>query len=128
MNVRHLLNEEMLDEFEYLKGLTPGTEEHRIATESLTKLMDREIEMQKIEQEQNDKNETLKEENRLKEKQLFDENVDRWIKNGLEVVKFAGGCAILIWGTKATFKFEETGTITTSAGKSFINKIFRLMK
>lgn len=128
MNARQLLEQEVYDEFEYLRGLTPGTEEHKVATDSLTKLLDREIELQKIELEKINNKETRDSDDRFRKKQQFDENVDRWIKNGLEVVKFAGGALIVIWGTKATIKFEETGTMTTSAGKSFVNKIFRFMK
>ena len=36
-----------------------------------------------------------------------------------------GSMLLNVWGTNKTLKFEETGTVTTSAGKSHINKLFK---
>ena len=47
MSIETMLKDEIKDEMEELKKLTPGSEEHKIATDSVTKLYDRVIEMEK---------------------------------------------------------------------------------
>ena len=49
MTIDKMLGEEIQEEFEKLKGLEPGSEKHKSAVDSLTKLMDRAIEMDKSE-------------------------------------------------------------------------------
>lgn len=50
---------------------------------------------------------------------------DRLQNLTLGLVGVAVPALITIWGTKITFEFEETGTITTMAGKALINKLFK---
>jgi hypothetical protein len=40
------------------------------------------------------------------------------------VVIFIGETIRIVWGTNKTLKFEETGTVTTNAGKKFIDRLF----
>ena len=140
-NLTQLLNEEIESELNTLKDLPMGSEEQSKAVTDLTKLLDRAIEIEKIEVDKQQKElnreiETKKIENELrlkeeaqkidekfKEKQLKHENIDRIVKNVLTGVSIIGGGALTVWGTIKSIKFEETGTITTIMGRGFISKL-----
>lgn len=63
-------------------------------------------------------------EKELKLQQMDEERKDRWIRNSLTAAGILIPSLITIWGTCKSLKFEETGTITTMAGRSFINRLF----
>lgn len=112
MNIHKLLNDEIKDELEHLKGIEVGTEEYQKAVDGIAKLTDRSIEMEKLATEHEDKLAQLKEDKKA-----------RWIKDGIAVGTTLGGFILAIWGTRASFKFEETGSITTIMGRGWINKL-----
>lgn len=128
MNIEEMLEGEILTELGKLKSMPLGKEEYKVAVDGITKLMDREIEMRKMEvaseeraqnREEDKKNRYF--ENELRKKQLDDERKNRYIGYAVNGVMFAGSMALSIWGLKSTFRFEETGTITTQIGKGLIN-------
>ena len=47
------------------------------------------------------------------------------IQNIIDVGTLVTTVGLTVWGTFKTLKFEETGTVTTNAGRNFINKLFR---
>lgn len=132
-----LLNDEIKDEFERLRDLEVGCEQYKVAVDGLSKLVDRQIEIEKFkidnankvkaqEDELNLKREQIenqKIENDLKREQMKKESRDQIVKNVLTGVSVIGGFALTVWGTRASFKFEETGTVTTIMGRGFINKL-----
>lgn len=124
MSIRSVLNEEIVSEVKELSGLIPGTEEHKIATDSITKLYDRAIELEKLEQARE------KEENdiSIREQQQADNKYDANVRNAIAIAGIAVPALLTVWGTFKTFKFEETGTVTTMFGRNFINKLFCLKK
>ena len=124
MNVKTLLEEEIRGEFEGLNELEVGSEEYKTTVDGLTKLIDRAIEIEKMESESDEKVENRVFDNDLKLKQLDEEKKDRLIKNCINVVGIVIPSVITIWGTFKTFKFEEEGTITTTMGRGFINRLF----
>ena len=131
MGVKNLLREEITDEIGHLSKMEVGSEDYEKTVNGLTKLVDRLNEMEKIEMEKtnsNVENECKIEEQDLKRQQLEDEKKDRLIRNGLTGVSVIGGLAVTVWGTLKTFKFEETGTITSQAGRQFINKAINFLK
>lgn len=131
MSVKNLLREEITDEIGHLSKMEVGSEEYEKTVNGLTKLVDRLNEMEKVEMEKtnsNVENECKIEEQDLKRQQLEDEKKDRLIRNGLTGVSVIGGLAVTVWGTLKTFKFEETGTITSQAGRQFINKAINFFK
>lgn len=131
MGVKNLLREEITDEIGHLSKMQVGSEEYEKTVNGLTKLVDRLNEMEKVEMEKtnsNVENECKIEEQDLKRQQLEDEKKDRLIRNGLTGVSVIGGLAVTVWGTLKTFKFEETGTITSQAGRQFINKAINFLK
>lgn len=123
VNIETLLYEEIDTEFEKLSQLEPGTEQHKAAADTLAKLMDRAIEMNRVESESEDRAETRESEMKLKEQQLSDEKKDRWVKNIIGAAGVILPLIVTIWGTKTSLKFEEEGTVTTPIGRGFINKL-----
>ena len=118
---------EMLDE-EIQAGLEAmgdiegvNIQEYGDAVNNVTKLMDRQIEMKKLVIEET----KLEHEKEIESKKMKSENIDRWVKNGRGAIGTIGGIALTFWGTKKTFQFEETGSITSSAGRKFIDRLFK---
>ena len=106
------LNVEIEEKFDELAKLDPTTKEYSAAVDSVTKLMDRAIEIEKLESSETQN-----------EKQMEEDRKSRLVKNCIDVGSVVLPLAVTIWGAKASFKFEETGTITTSVGRKFIDKI-----
>ena len=121
--LEEMLHEESESQFEGLEGIKIGSEEYRNAVDGLSKLMDREIEISKLQAEREDKLESRAIETRLKNRQLMDNKTDNMIRNGLTAAGLVVTAGLTIWGTLKTFKFEETGTITSSIGRGFIQRL-----
>lgn len=120
MSLRTLLEIATEDGFDKLANMEAGSDEYVKTTKALNDMADRLIEIDK-----NDSEETNREiDNNLRAKQMKQEQIDRYIKHGLTAVSVIGGFALTIWGAKAAWKFEETGTITSTAGRKFINYLF----
>ena len=128
MSIQRLLREEIESEFKELSKITPGGDEYRVAVDGITKLMDRAIEMAKNEVDRQDRIDARDSENELKTKQMEDEKKDRFVKNLLTGVGTIGGLVVTIWGAKKAWKFEETGTVASPVGRSFINKLISFRK
>ena len=114
MSMKTLLHEEIENEFDKLSKLEPDTKEHAAVVDSIAKLMDRAIEMEKLEETAIHN-----------EKQLYDEKVSRLVKNLIDVGAIVLPLAVTVWGAAVSFKFEETGTITTSIGRKFMDKLIK---
>ena len=112
MNIETLLDKELKSEFEVLEELEAGTEEYIRVVDGVAKLMDRAIEIEKLNLEHDEKIEQAKEEKK-----------DRLIKNIMTAAGIIVPTIVTIWGTKASFKFEQEGTVTTIMGRGFINKL-----
>ena len=117
------LREEIHSEIEELRKMELGTDEYKTSVDGVTKLIDRVIEMEKIEIDNENKAEERKMEESLKLKQMKEERTDRWVKNGIAVGTIVVSTAVTIWGTIKSFEFEKEGTITTSIGRGFISKL-----
>ena len=128
MSIQRLLREEIESEFKELSTITPGGENYKVAVDGITKLMDRAIEMEKNEIDRQDRIDARNSENEYKTKQMEDEKKDRFVKNLLAGVGTIGGLVVTIWGAKKAWKFEETGTVASPVGRSFINKLISFRK
>ena len=128
MSIQRLLREEIESEFKELSKIAPGGEDYKVAVDGITKLMDRAIEMEKNEIDRQDRIDARDSENELKTKQMEDEKKDRFVKNLLAGVGTIGGLVVTIWGAKKAWKFEETGTVASPVGRSFINKLISFRK
>ena len=121
--LEEMLHEEIESQFDGLEGIEIGSEAYRNAVDGLSKLMDREIEISKLQAEREDKLESRAIESRLKNRQLMDDKTDKIIRNGLTAAGLVVTAGLTVWGTLKTFKFEETGTITSSIGRGFIQRL-----
>ena len=114
-----------MEELEYLE---PHSDEYKAAVDSLTKLTDRILEFEKLELD-----ETKTQINRqieyekldVEEEKVANEKRDNKIKNWLTAAGIVVPTGLAVWGTFKSIKFEETGTITTIAGRNFFNKLFK---
>lgn len=123
MNVDKLLCGEIRDELSELKKMEVGSESYKVTVDGITKLVDRAIELEKIDIESQERAETREFEKEARLKEMKNEERDRLIKNLLTGVGLVVTTGVTIWGTLASFKFEESGTVTTIIGRGFINKL-----
>lgn len=122
-SIRELLDEEIQVEFEKLSKLEIGSESYKATVDGLSKLVDRAVEIDKTEMENATKIEAQNIENDFKALQIKEDNRDRWVRNGIAIAGIIIPSVLTVWGTLKSFKFEETGTVTTILGRGFINKL-----
>lgn len=123
MKNEELLHQEIESEFECLKELEIGTETYKVTVDGLVKLVDRAIEIDKLNLEAEEKSKNRLDDMDFKQKQIEEERKDRLIRNCISAAGIVIPSLITIWGTLKTFKFEEEGTITTVMGRGFVNKL-----
>lgn len=112
MNVEELLHKEIAQEFEKLEGMEVGTDTYKTTVDGLTKLVDRAIEIDKINID-HEHNEKVHEH----------EKKDSIIRHVLTGLGIAVPTATAVWGTLKSLKFETTGTVTTIFGRGWLNKL-----
>lgn len=113
MNMKTMLDVEIEERINKLANMELGTKEYNDAADGIATLMDRRLKIEELEMTE------LK-----NEKQASEERKSRLWKTIIDAGLGIAGIGVTIWGAKASFKFEETGTITTQAGKKFIDKLF----
>lgn len=122
MKIETQLHKEIEDQLNELKKMQVGSEQYKLAVEGITKLMDRAIEIDKMNLDHQEKIESREIETDLKLKQMKDEKVDRIVKNMLTLVGIGVPAGLTVWGTIKSLKFEIDGTVTSIVGRSFIQK------
>ena len=122
-NIETLLHEEIQDGFDALSRMERGTETHKTTVDEVAKLFDKAIEIEKLEMEAKEREKAREIEASLKRAQMEEDRKDRRVKNGIAIGGIVLPLAVTIWGTYKTFRFEETGTVTTMMGRGFINKL-----
>lgn len=123
MSIETLLYEEIESEFNKLYDMAPGSDEHKVVVDEVTKLMDRAIEIERIESDAKEKKEARISETTLKQQEMKEERKDRIVKNSIDIAGIILPLVVTIWGTSVALKFEEEGTFTTMIGRGFINKL-----
>ena len=123
MKIETLLHDEIKSELEELKKIELGSEKYKVTVDGLTKLVDKAVEMDKLNIEVQEKVESRENDNDLKLKQMEEERKDRFVRNGIAVASIVIPTMVTIWGTIKTIEFEKEGTITTIMGRGFINKL-----
>ena len=123
MSIKSLVDEEIRSEIEEISKIEVGSEKHKASVDALAKLLDKSIELERLDVEAQEKYESRIAENELKMKQLKDEKRDRIVKNVLTCVSVVGGFGVTIWGTLKSLKFEENGVVTSIVGRGFIQKL-----
>lgn len=123
MSFKTNLVEEFNSELNEVSKITVGTDEHKIAVDSLTKLADRIIEIDKLESEivKNEREEAFKYE------QLDEQKRDRKSKTRIAVGTAA--VSLIAYGLTyaASLRFESRGGILTDeGGKNALKNLLKL--
>jgi hypothetical protein len=112
MTFEELLDDDLVSEMDKLRKTPYQDESYGKVSDTVVKLMDRKIEMERLKSEQ-----------LYREQQLEEDKKDRLIKNVISVAGIVLPLVVTIWGTKVSLKFEEEGTFTTIMGRGFVNKL-----
>ena len=121
-DIKNLLDDEIRSEMEDLAKMGLGSDDYKATVDGLTKLVDRRIELEKVENERKEKSESRINETNLKLAQMEDDRKDRKVKNGIAIGGILLPIGVTIWGTLKSLKFEETGSVSTIVGRGFIQK------
>lgn len=116
-NVQELLSKEIKSEFEGLEDIEIGTDEYKTTVDGLTKLVDRTIELEKIQKE-----------HERQVQQLAEEKKDHFVKNCITAGTAVLGIGLTVWGTIYSTNFEKEDSVTTTAGREFFRKLLLLPK
>nr|DAQ74335.1 MAG TPA: hypothetical protein [Caudoviricetes sp.] len=130
MSIKTQLEDEIRDEFEALRKIEVGSDTYRATVEGLTKLIDRKIEMDKVEVDARERVIKRNDDNEFKEMQLADDRKDRAIKNGLTVATLVITTGTTIWGILKSLKieFKDNEMITSTVGKELMKKVIHFKK
>ena len=123
MRIETMLHDGIEDGFNELKKIQVGTEEYKS-----TKLLDRAIEIDKIDSETQTNADNREIENSIELKKIEYDRKDRIIKNCLTAASIVCTAGITVWGSLKSWKFEETGVVTSGPGREFMRRIFHSMK
>lgn len=150
MRTVELLDQEIQAGLESMDDIEAvNSQEYGDAVTNVTKLIDKLVELKKLEIEQSKLEQTKEiesdkieieekkieiEETKLEQmkgietEKIKSENKDRLVKNVIAVVTTGAGIVLTIWGTKKTFLFEETGSITSTAGRKYLDNLLKFKK
>jgi hypothetical protein len=128
-NIQTLLGEEIAAEIQTLSTLEPGSDEHTAAVSSLTKLYQLRIDEAKNEWDADEKynrrvmeSEANTHDDEFKRTQIEEQVKDRYFKVGIAAAELLVPLVFYgIWMRKG-FKFEETGTYTSTTFKGLFNR------
>ena len=124
MGIETSLRDAIVKGFDELNRMEVGSDEHKATVDELTKLLDRAIEMDKIDLEHEEKIEAFEYEKDLKERQFKSDKIDRIVKHSLTFLGITAPLGLAVWGTFVSFRFEETGKfVSTHVGRGFINML-----
>ena len=124
--IKEKLSAEIASELDALAEIDVESENYKTMVEGISKLIDKQNEIDKIELETlKHKLSERKELDRIvKETELNEYNKkDQLIKHAISLGGILVPVLVTVWGTYKTLKFEETGTVTTIMGRGFVNKL-----
>lgn len=127
--IKDLLSEEIVAEIQTLSGLDSGSKEKSAAIEDLTKLYKLRIEENKSEWDADEKynrrvmeGEANTREDETKRAQIAEQIKDRYFRVGIAAAELM--IPLMFYGIwmKKGFKFEETGTYTSTTFRGLFNR------
>ena len=114
MDMTTKLHGEISNRIDGLSKLNPSSEEYSDTVNNVTKLMDRAIEIEKLEMTETQNMRQLKEDRR-----------SRIVKNVIDAGSIVLPLTVTVWGALVSLKFEEEGSITTTIGRKTLDKLFK---
>lgn len=125
MNAETRLYDEMETVSNKLMDLTPGTEDYDKVLNAYMTLYDRSIELYRIEADSEDKAAARESAKELELQKAKGEKGNRIVQAVINAAGIVLPIILTVWGTNKTLKFEEEGTISTTAGRNFFSQLFR---
>jgi hypothetical protein len=125
MNAETRLYDEIETLNDKLLTLTPGTDEYDKVFKEYTALLDRAIELHRIEADTEDKAAARESAQALELQKARGEKGNRIVQAVINVAGIVLPVILTVWGTNKSLKFEEEGTVTTTAGRNFMSRLFR---
>lgn len=128
-SIKELLSEEIAEEIQALSTLEAGSKEKSTAIDDLTKLYKLRIEESKSEWEADEKynrrvmeDEANTRDDELKQIQIAEQVKDRYFRLGIAAAELM--IPLMFYGIwmKKGFKFEETGTYTSTTFRGLFNR------
>jgi hypothetical protein len=120
--IRELLGEEIKTEIRNLSTLEPGSKEKSTAIEDLAKLYKLRIEETKNEWDFSEKYDAREGDIQLKKDQLEEQVKDRYFRLGVEAAGIILPLIFYATWMKRGFRFEETGTYTSTTFRGLFNR------
>lgn len=120
--IRDLLGEEIKEEIQNLSTLEPGSKEKSTAIEDLAKLYRLRIEELKNEGDLSEKYYSREYEEQLKKDQLSEQVKDRYFRLGVEAAGIVLPMIFYAVWMRRGFRFEETGTYTSTTFRGLFNR------
>ena len=117
------LREELDRELDRLKTYEVGSEEHKAIADTTTRLMDRAIELKKIDAEAKNQAKAQENEKALRMAQMRDERNDNIARNVITFVQVAGSYVLFAGLAVMAFTYEEKGTIASPIGKKLLGMV-----
>ena len=117
------LGEELDREFDSLRASEIGSDEHKATMDSMTKLMDRAIELKKIDVDAKNQAKAQETEKALRLAQMKDERNDKIVRNVIMGIGSVGGLVTIWLLSAAAFTYEEKGTISSLIGKKVLGML-----
>ena len=111
---KDLLHEQVQDALNGIDVTDIASEESAKAVENSIKLVDREIEMTKIQNDYEAKLAQVEADKEVKMKQIDDDKKSRWIDRVVDMGKFAIGLAVTAAVSTFAYKQEQEGNIVTT--------------
>ena len=120
--IRKLLEDEIEKEIQDLSSLEVGSKEKSVAIEDLTKLYKLKIEETRVDWEYDEKYQTRKSDEILKNEQLIEQVKDRYFRLGIDAASVVLPMIFYTVWMKRGFRFEETGTYTSTTFRGLFNR------
>ncbi len=134
--IKNALDDEILKQFEDLKVLEAGSEEQEAAVENITKLYKLRLEeakadadwdeicdqREKAEQHESDELEKQNREEQFRKEQLAEQAKERYFKLGVDVAGMILPLMFYAVWMRMGFRFEETGTYTSTTFKGLFSR------
>lgn len=125
------LNESIESAIKEIGKADLGTEQGKILVDNVTKLIDRSIEIKKLEQDSIDRDVRIvkdEKEQELKMMEIEARKFDKKLEQFTKVVLFIGSAAVMICGTVYTTNFEKDDNYSYSASKEFAKGVINFFK
>lgn len=120
--IRNLLGEEIKTEIRNLSALEAGSKEKSTAIEDLAKLYRLRIEETRNEWDFNEKYKSRYSDTLFKKDQLKEQVKDRYFRLGVEAASIILPLIFYAAWMKRGFRFEETGTYTSTTFRGLFNR------